>query len=92
MQPLTQQLRQFVVDNFLFGQDNGFAENTSFLDHGMIDSTGMLELLSYLEKTFAITVEDAELVPENLDSIDNLVAFIKRKQRAAGQGGTASAS
>ena len=59
MQSLEQQLRQFVVDNFLFGQDNGFATGDSFLVQGLIDSTGMLELLSYLEKTFAIAIDDA---------------------------------
>ena len=58
----TKAVRNFVIDNFLFGEDNGLEENTSFLENGIIDSTGILELVTFLEETFSIVVEDEELV------------------------------
>ncbi len=71
--------RAFVVENFLFGSDENLEDNTSFLDEGIIDSTGILELVSFLEEEFSITVEDEELIPENLDSINNVTAYLERK-------------
>ena len=73
-------LRQFIVGNFLFGDDDGFEDDTSFLEAGIIDSTGMLELISFLEDTFSIQLDDEELIPENLDSLNNLEAFLAKKQ------------
>ena len=81
---ISQSLRHFIKDNFLFGRDDAFADGESFLDMGIIDSTGVLELVSFVESTFQITVEDEELVPENLDSIDSLVRFIESKQSTGG--------
>jgi acyl carrier protein len=72
-------IRAFVVENFLFGKDDGFADDTSFLEEGIIDSTGILELVSFLEEEYSISVEDEELVPENLDSINNAVSYVERK-------------
>ena len=72
-------VRAFVVENFLFGNENGLKDDTSFLDEGIIDSTGILEMVSYLEAEFGISVDDEELVPENLDSINNVVAYLTRK-------------
>ena len=72
-------IREFVVENFLFGKDDGLNEDTSFLDEGIIDSTGILELVSFLEEEFSISVEDEELIPENLDSILNVVAYLEKK-------------
>jgi acyl carrier protein len=84
MQHLRQQLREFVVDNFLLGEDEpALTDDTSFLGHGLIDSTGVLELVSFLERRYAIVVEDDELVPENLDSISNLLGFLERKRQVA---------
>ena len=78
------EIRQFIVDNFLFGQhDTPLSDDGSLLEQGVIDSTGMLELVSFLEKRFGIKVEDEDLVPENLDSIASLVEFLERKRRAA---------
>jgi len=74
-----QVIRDFVVENFLFGEANGLKDDTSFLEEGIIDSTGILELVTYLEDEFSITVEDEELIPENLDSIDNVAAYLGRK-------------
>ncbi len=72
-------IRTFIVENFLFGKDAGLDEETSFLDEGIIDSTGILELVNFIEEEFHIKVEDEELVPENLDSIANVVKFLERK-------------
>ncbi len=77
-----QTIREFIVENFLFGESNGLADDTSFLEEGIIDSTGILELVTYLEEEFSITVEDEELVPENLDSINNVVTFLKMKSNS----------
>jgi acyl carrier protein len=72
-------IRTFIVENFLFGQDEGLKDDTSFLDGGIIDSTGILELVNFLEEQFSIKVDDEELVPENLDSINNVVNYLQRK-------------
>jgi len=72
-------IRTFIVENFLFGKDDGLNDETSFLDEGIIDSTGILELVSFMEEEFHIKVEDEELIPENLDSIKNVVAYLEKK-------------
>ncbi len=72
-------IKDFIVENFLFGNADGLEDGTSFLEEGIIDSTGVLELVGFLEEEFGISVEDEELVPENLDSLNNLEAYIKRK-------------
>ena len=74
-----QVIREFIVENFLFGESNGLADDTSFLDEGIIDSTGVLELVTFLEEKFSIAVADDELVPENLDSINNVENYLLRK-------------
>jgi acyl carrier protein len=78
-QPIRTTVRNFIVDNFLFGAAEGLTDQISFLDEGIIDSTGVLELVEFLEKTFHFTVEDEELIPDNLDSIDNIEAFVQKK-------------
>ncbi len=80
MSETKENIRAFVVENFLFGNDENLKDNISFLDEGIIDSTGILELVSFLEEEFSITVEDEELVPENLDSINNVTAYLERKK------------
>jgi len=88
MPEVRQELRAFIVENFLFGQaDSGLGDEDSFLDKGIIDSTGMLELVAFLEKQYRIKVQDEEFVPENLDSILNLVKFLERKRAGASAGG-----
>lgn len=72
-------IRRFIVENFLFGNESGLTDSTSFLEEGIIDSTGVLELVSFLEQTFEVKIEDHELVPENLDSIENVAKFILTK-------------
>ena len=75
-------LRGFLVENFLFGRDHPFSNDDSFIENGLIDSTGVLELIRFLEETYNITVQDEEMVPENLDSIRFLLDFIHRKRQA----------
>ena len=77
-------LRQFITDNFLFGlQGQTFSDDDSLLEKRIIDSTGVLELISFLDATFGVKVEDDELLPENLDSINRLIRFIEKKSKAA---------
>jgi acyl carrier protein len=81
------EIRDFIVGNFLFGQEgHGFTDDQSFLESGIIDSTGLLELVSFLEQRYGISVADNELLPENLDSLRNLSRFVTRKrEQLAGQ-------
>jgi len=72
-------IRNYIVEYFLYGQDNGLGEDTSFLEKGLIDSTGILELVSFIEEKYGISVEDEELIPDNFDSINKLSAFIAKK-------------
>ena len=77
-------VRGFVTDNFLFGRKNvSLAGDDSLLEQGLIDSTGVLELVSFIENKFEIKVEDDDLVPDNLDSINRLIAFIEAKLEEA---------
>ena len=74
-----QAIRTFIVDNFLFGQADGLADDASFLDEGVIDSTGVLELVAHIEAVYGVKVKDEELVPENLDSINSVAAYLAKK-------------
>lgn len=74
------EIRQFIFDNFLFDAAEGdLGNDDSFLEQGVIDSTGVLELVEWLEETFDFAVDDEELIPENLDSVNKLAAFITKK-------------
>ena len=77
---LIPEIRSFIVENFLYGQDDGFGDDVSFLEKGIIDSTGVLELVSFVEDKYGISVDDEELVPDNFDSLNNLSAYIARKK------------
>ena len=72
-------VREFVVTNFLFGDGASLRDDTSFLEEGIIDSTGILELIMFLEETYGIKIEDSELVPDNMDSIQNITRFVQSK-------------
>jgi acyl carrier protein len=83
MEASEREIRQFIVDNFLFGQEDvAINDRDSLLQLGIIDSTGVLELVAFLEQRFGIKVDDEELVPANLDSIHDLVRFIDAKTRS----------
>lgn len=81
MPNVEQELRRFITDNFPFGQVGGLSNDDSFLEQGIIDSTGVLELVAFLEETYDIKVEDDELIPDNLDSINRLARFLERKRQ-----------
>jgi acyl carrier protein len=70
-------IRKFIGQNFLYGQGaDTLAGTDSFMEKGIVDSTGVLELIAFLEQQFGLTVQDEELVPENLDSVDRVVVFV----------------
>jgi acyl carrier protein len=73
----------FIVENFLFGNENDApAPKDSFMETGLIDSTGILELVAFLEEEYEIEVADEELTPENLDSVHNIAQYVERKRAA----------
>lgn len=73
------QVRQFITTNFYVPDPQALGDEASFLDTGIIDSTGVLELVSFLQEQFGIVLEDGEIVPENLDTVANIVGLIQRK-------------
>ena len=76
-----EKIRSYITDNFLFGAtEKAFGDEDSFLETGIIDSTGILELVSFLEEEFGLDVKDDELVPDNLDSVNRLLGYISKKQ------------
>lgn len=81
MTEIRDRVRAFVVENFLFGEEEGLKDDTSLLEEGIIDSTGILELVSFLEEEFTIIIEDEELIPENLDSINYVVGYLEIKMK-----------
>lgn len=77
---LNDELRQFVTDNFMYGKPcEGFADDDSFIQRGIIDSTAVMELIAFLEKRYAIKLQDQDLVPENLDSVNGLARLVKSR-------------
>ena len=80
MNNISSDLRGFIIENFLFGQETALADDDSFLEQGIIDSTGVLELVTFVEDKYQIAIDDTELVPDNLDSIERLVRFIQSKR------------
>jgi acyl carrier protein len=83
---IEREIRSFLVTNYLFGRSEALQDDESLLDN-VIDSTGVLELVVFLQESFAITVEDEEVVPGNLESVKNVVAYVERKlqSKAAAQ-------
>lgn len=72
-------VRSFIADDLLFGDDAGLEDDTPFFAEGIVDSTGFLELVLFLEETFEIRLEDDEIVPENLDSLNLIDRFLEKK-------------
>jgi acyl carrier protein len=83
-------IRAFVVDNFFVTDPAALAEEDSLVEQGIVDSTGVLELVAFLEQRFGVHVEDVDLVPDNLESIAHMAAFVGRKQREGGGAGKAA--
>lgn len=80
---IKEKIAAFIAEDFLFREElEDLSTSDSLLDHGIIDSTGVLELVAFLEETFGLTVADAHIVPENLDSIDAITAFVVRTLEA----------
>jgi len=74
------EIREFIAESFFIGEDSStFSDSDSFMEQGIVDSTGVLELTTFLEEKYNITVEDDEMTPDNLDSIDNLVGYLNEK-------------
>jgi acyl carrier protein len=87
---MQQQIRSFILTSFLFTDDESkLKNNDSLLEQGIMDSTGVLELVAFLESQFGIKVADDELVPDNLDSVDRIIAFVGRKQPAGSRAAAA---
>jgi acyl carrier protein len=82
---IEEQIKQYIAENFLFSENGyGLPDDASFLEEGVVDSTGVLELILFVEETYGITVANEEVMPENFDSVTRLAAFIRRKQDSAG--------
>jgi acyl carrier protein len=78
------QVRSFIEENFLFRSDlSGLGDSASLLENGVMDSTGVLELVAFLETEFSIQMNDADIVPDNLDSIAAITAYVQRKLTTA---------
>ena len=75
----TEDTRNFIVENYLFGDGNQLTDQTSFMAEGIIDSTGILELIGFLEETYQIKVNDDEVIPENMDSLEKISRYISAK-------------
>lgn len=84
MESIRRKVRSFLLANYLFTEDeSALDDSVSFLESGLVDSTGMMEVIFFIEETFSIGVDDVEMIPENLDSVESLVAFVARKQGVA---------
>jgi len=83
---LQKDIRGFIVDNFLFGDDGGLLDDSSFLEEGIVDSTGIMQLVSFIQEQYRIAIEDEELTPDNLDSIEKVARFIEEKKRVLASG------
>jgi acyl carrier protein len=79
---IAEEIRKYIVNTFLFGQGDDLSNDDSFLAQGIVDSTGILELVALIEETYSVTVYDDELVPENFDSINRVAGYVTRKLAA----------
>jgi|SRR3974390_296880 len=87
MNKVEQKLRTIVMETFLVGGDIcDLRGDESFIETGIVDSTGILQLVEFVEQEFGLRVEDEDLIPENLDTINRLVAFVERKQLSSSEG------
>ena len=76
-------VRKFILDNFAMGGGVAIEDDTSFIEGHILDSTGFIELITFIEETYGLTVEEAEMVPENFDSLANIEGYVARKRTAA---------
>jgi len=81
MMDIKAEVKTYIVDNFLMGSGGEeIADDTSFLEQDLLDSTGVLELISFMEESYEITVDDEEMLPENLDSLNAIEAYVTKKR------------
>ena len=80
MSDVKQAVRGFIAGNFFITDLGKLADADSLLEHRILDSTGFIELVTYLEETFGVQIADDEMIPENLDSLDNIAAYVARKR------------
>ncbi len=79
---ILKEVREYVVENFLLGEEEDeLSDSESFLESGLIDSTGILEVIAFLEETYDVEIEDEEMIPENLDSVQRVARFIASKKK-----------
>ena len=85
MQDYTTQIKAFIIENFLFNAEgSSLGDDESFLDSGIVDSTGILEVVAWIEESFGIRVPDSDLLPENFDTVQRLAAYMRRSAEAQG--------
>ncbi len=72
-------IKEFIIDNFLFGESDHFDENTDLFEKGILDSTGIIELVGFIEKTFSITIDDEELIIDNFSSLSRITSYLQMK-------------
>jgi acyl carrier protein len=89
MNDVNVRIRDYIVRSFLFGDGARLGDETSFLESSILDSTGMLELINFIEQEFGITIDPSELVPDNLDSVQRVAEFVERKRRSGPPGNAA---
>ena len=80
---VAENVRLFILENFYVTDPEALSDEVSLLDSGYVDSTGMMEIILFLEREYGIHIEDQETIPQNLESISRIAAFIARKQPAA---------
>ena len=83
MQDIIAEVREFLKENFMLDDSVTIAEATSFMDNHILDSTGFIELITFIEERYGVRVEDEEMVPENFDSLRYIAAYLGRKRGAA---------
>lgn len=84
MSPIEETVRRFFIEHFLSGEGDTLKGDMSFLEAGLINSTRIFELVTFLEKMYDIKIEDGELVPQNFDTLDNIAMYVKTKTRLVG--------
>ena len=75
-----ERVKQFIIDNFFVAEPSELGDDTSLINTGFVDSTGMMELMAFLEKDYAIRISDTEATPENLETIDRIARFVALKR------------
>ena len=77
------QVKEYIIEHFLYGNDDDLTDDTSLIEASIVDSLGIMELITFLEKTFNIKIQNDEMLPENLDNLNNIAEFIQRKTNEA---------